>query len=136
MGPVKIKDIQTLLPLRSSHFDIKDAQWAENKDRCKISYHITLHSSKRGVLGDQNSIFFQNGQICMGWLKLTWRSFFAYMTFFLYDLSFLRYDWFRILFFRTLQKFEKKNYGGLRPFASPPSRGLDPQAPDASAITP
>ena len=47
--PVKIKDMQTL-PLRSGHFDIKDAQYAENKDGRKNSFHII---SRLGAVGVQ-----------------------------------------------------------------------------------
>ena len=45
------KDIQSL-PLRNGHLDIKDAQCDENKEGCKISYHVrALWASKKGVLG-------------------------------------------------------------------------------------
>ena len=60
---VPTKDMQTTLPLpiESCRIDIKDAQWAENKDGSKISYQISgLGSHHRGLLGSQKFNFLQN----------------------------------------------------------------------------
>ena len=46
--------MQSPLPLRSGHFDIKDAKCAENKDGRKISYHII---SRLGTAGVQKGRF-------------------------------------------------------------------------------
>ena len=67
-APALTKDMQTPLPLRSGHLDIKDAQCAENKDVCKISYHIISRWVAAGVQkgafwAPKNSFVFKNGQI-------------------------------------------------------------------------
>ena len=50
-------------PLRSGYLDIKDAQYATNKDGCKISYHILSRLGATGVqryvLGTQKFKFLQ-----------------------------------------------------------------------------
>ena len=50
IGPVKTKDMQTYLPLRIGHLDIKDAQCAKKNDGHKISYHIISRYRAMGVL--------------------------------------------------------------------------------------
>ena len=92
-GPVTITDMHTPPPpLRSSHLDIKDAQWVEKMMWLKfhiISYRVWApQAPKHNQTAPHKFNFLQKWPILHGRLELTCRSFFAQMIFFVWFLVF------------------------------------------------
>ena len=83
--------MQTPLPFRSDHLDIKDAQCAANKDEPKIYYHIAFGRRERPkvpFLGAQKFNFIKKWPNLQGILELTWRLFLTQKIFFVRFLVF------------------------------------------------